>query len=1065
MFCISCGAALPPGARFCSVCGQQQLAALRAPAVASVAESRQVTALFCEVRGALVRASPHVLDELMRRMGDVLVRYGGSIVRTRPCSILAYFGYPTAHENDPDRAVLAALDIRDAALPAAWALAGPDADAAALNIQLGVHTGMAVLGGEKDHGGVEHFALSDAAGVASRLTALTLPYSLLVTDATVRLLKQACTWAGCTDVDLRGIDEPLQVHGLLNAQASSAAGAGVASVALQGRHAEQDCLRGAWALTAQGQPGMAVLLVGEPGMGKSLSVAHFSRDARAQGGVVFRLDCSAYQSHSPWYPLVVWLKEQLRWQPQDGEAQKWAKLNAWLPPDAPMHTAGALGHLLGLPLAPSDPVLGLAPTVLRALAEQAVGRWLVRAHGQHTTVVVVEDLHWADPTTLDFIRQLMGLSLSVVLTARPEFVLPTAWQSLPVHRLLLTALPPAVGQQVATEAAGGKRLPVAIVDNILQTTDGNPFFITEYTRAVIESGRLLEHADCYELVGEIPAGLIPESLRASLTARLDRTGPARNVARYASVLGRVFSRALLAAVHPQGLAAVVSGLEVLLRGGLVRPLEDVQEPTYEFQHALVQVTAYESMLRREREGIHARVAACLDQQFPAIATQHPELVARHLTESRQWVPAVQRWVQAALRSLGQCAYAETLAQVDEGLALLPQVSPQDVHGLELALLSVQGTALIATTGFGSDQVGAVYARTQDLCATLSDRPETFPSLWGNWVYNLVRGRLEQSLSYAEHMWAMGETLDADAMRVEAAWTRGNASFWLGRLHAAERWLDKAVALYDPQAQASHAAQFGQDPGVAAHCYQSLALTFQGRISEGRAHWAAADRLAQQLNHPFSTAWVLAFDHMYAVACNPAHALQASQRTLDFCYAQATPFWIASAHVVHGWATFHAGDREAGLQELRMGMALYSATGSLLVQGVWMGMLADCLAQLGRFDEAEQALREGMQSARRTGERLSIVQLGTAQAMLAAAQGRVPQALELLHEAQDLAEACGAHWIALPVSCALLSLEPKHPSHLARLARDFHAVSGAEGLPVWEQARVLLSSSSPASAPL
>ena len=1055
MYCVSCGAALAQGARFCSACGQKQAeASPHSTHVFQQAERRQVTALYCEIQGFIRGLPPVVQDGFLRHMGEVLVRYGGRVAQVRPRSTLAYFGYPTAHEDDPDRAVRAALDIRDVVLPAAIQAGGEGVETTALRIKLGVHTGMAVLGGEKDHNGMEHFALGDAAGIASRLPTVDLPYGILVTESTVRLLKEPCVWEGVTEVDLRGIDEPIHVHGLLRSDANVRSKADM--VTLQGRDTEQDHLHAAWASSDPVHCGAAVVLVAEPGMGKSLSVAHFSRGVRAQGGVVHRMDCSPYQSHSAWYPFVAWLKDQLQWRAADDDDQRWHKLKAFLPTDAPANTASALGHTLGLPVAPHDPVLGLAPTVVRALAEQAVGRWLVDSHGTHAAVVVVEDVHWADPTTLDFIRQLSGLPLCVVLTARPEFVLPPTLQHDRMQWLQLKELPPVAGTQVAIEAAAGKRLPMGILENILRATDGNPFFIAEYTRAVIDSGRLVEHPDRYELVGEIPAGLIPGSLRDTLTARLDRTGPARSVARHASVIGRIFSRALLDAVHPQGPAAVASGLDVLLRAGLVRQVGAAHETTYEFQHALVQVTAYESMLRREREGIHARVAECLDRGFAATALQQPELVARHLTESRQWVPAVQRWLQAATRSLGRCAYAETLAQVAEGHALLRQVAAPDADGLELALLSVQGPALIATTGFGSDQVGAVYARTQALCADLSDRPETFPSLWGNWVYNLVRGRLDLSLAYAERMWTMGETLNASAMRVEAAWTYGNASFWSGNLRSAEHWLDKAVALYDPQAHASHAAHFGQDPGVAAHCYQSMVLTYQGRISEGRDHWAAADRLAQKLNHPFSTAWVLAFDHMHGVACDKAHALQASRRTLDFCYAQATPFWIAAAHVVHGWATFHLSDREAGLEELRMGLAMYESTGSLLVQGVWMGLLADCLANLGRLEEAEAALDDGMRRARLTGEHLGSVQLGTAKAMLAAAQGRGDEAVVLLTQALDVAEACGATWVALQVSCALLSLEPGHPTHLARLARDFHAVSGGEGLPAWEQARVLLS---------
>jgi class 3 adenylate cyclase/tetratricopeptide (TPR) repeat protein len=1014
--------------------------------------------LYCEVHGPLVRVLPHVLDEFMRRMSDVLVRYGGSIVRTRPSSVLAYFGYPTAHENDPDRAVLAALDIRDAAWPAALALAGPDADGGAFRIQLGVHTGMAVLGGEKDHGGLEQFALGDAAGVASRLTALTLPDGILVTGATVRLLKQACIWTGCTEVDLRGLDEPLEVHGLLKVQLG---GADVApTVALQGRHTELNCLHGGWALTAVGQPGTAVLLVGEPGMGKSLSVAHFTRDVRAQAGVVYRMDCSAYQSHSPWYPVLVWLKAQLQWQPQDDDAQKWAKLKAWQPPDVISHSASALGHLLGLPLPANDPVLGLAPTVLRALAEQLVGRWLVQAHGRHTTVVMLEDVHWADPTTLDFVRQLMGLSLYVVLTARPEFVLPAAWQGLPVQRMQLTALPPAVGQQVVTEAAGGKRLPASIVDGILQTTDGNPFFMVEYTRAVIESGRLLEHADCYELVGEIPAGLIPDSLRTLLTARLDRTGPARSVARHASVMGRVFSRALLVAAHPEGEAAVAPGLEVLLRSGLVRPLEGAHETTYEFQHALVQVTAYESMLRREREGIHTRVAACLDQQFPAMAAQQPELVARHLTESRQWVPAAQRWVQAAMQSLMRCAYAEAVALVGEGQAVLHQVPPAEAPLLELGLLSVLGSARIATTGFGSDEVGQIYARSEALCRQVGDRPETFATLWGNWVYHMIRGQLDVSLSYTERMWAMGQAFGASSMQVEAAWTRGNSTFWQGRLTEAEYWLREAVRIYDVDAHAAQAYVFNQDAGVAANCYLSLVLIHQGRITESREALNAARALAERLNHPFSTAWVLAFDMMYGQYCDVAYALSASQATLDYCYTQGTPFWTASAHVIHGWASFRTStdpaQREAGLTELRSGLEMYQMTGSLLVQPDWYGKLAECLMELGQLDEARQALDEGMCRAQQNNEQLSKMSLLILQGRWAVAAGDPAAAMNRLTEAMELADGCGAAWLRLRAARHLQPLLDTQGLQHSRLATALQQIEGGEHLPDLRAVRSLLA---------
>jgi hypothetical protein len=283
--------------------------------------------------------------------------------------------------------------------------------------------------------------------------------------------------------------------------------------------------------------------------------------------------------------------------------------------------------------------------------------------------------------------------------------------------------------------------------------------------------------------------------------------------------------------------------------------------------------------------MHARVASRLDAVFPAWAERQPALVARHLTESRQWVPAAQRWLAAALRSLGSCAYAESIAQANEGLALIRHMEGESAAAMELALRSTLGPALIATTGFASDMVGQTYARAEVLCAVVGDRPEAFPSLWGNWVYNLVSARLDVSLGYAQRMHAMGTACGASGMLVEACWTRGNTHLWLGELPLAEHWLAQAESHYDFEAHGANAVHFGQDPGVAAACYRSITLLQQGRVGEARQGWLHAQALGVRRDHPFSTAWVLAFDHMMGMNCDPAHALQASQRTLDFGYTR------------------------------------------------------------------------------------------------------------------------------------------------------------------------------------
>jgi len=1057
MFCVSCGVTLVPGARFCSACGQRQT---EAPAVASAApsamEHRQITALCCEVMGALRDVPAQLMEAFRHQMVEVLNRLGGRVIQVKPVSTLVYFGYPVAHENDPERAVLAALEIRDVALPELHhqlAQAGlPN-----IKVRLAVHTGMAVLNGAQDPDGSESFAVGDAPNVVSRLPGVALGPDVMVTQATRRLLKGSYEWTPEQEVDLRGLDEPLMVQGVIRVLRSAGFSAvGSDLPPMSGRATELASLQAQWRARCESTTAVRpVAVVAEPGMGKSLLLAHFAREVLEAGGVVHRVECAAYQASTAWHPFLVWIEAVLGLHPDDDPGTRLDKLRKGVPATWAADTLGVIAHALSIPCPEATEVTHLAPAVLKARAEAVVSEWLADSEaGAPVPVLVVEDVHWADPSTQEFFKVLAGKRLFVVLTHRPDYQPPAHLSGDAVLPIRLKELLGTLGQRVAMSVTGGKPLPDNLMSTILAATDGNPFFIAEYTRAVLDSGRLIEHSDRFELVGDVPASLIPGSLRDSLAARLDRLGSVRAIARHAAVIGRRFERGLLAVVAPGGAVEVDRGVSVLLGAGLIRAVGDPGE-TYEFQHALIQVAAYESMLRREREAIHAQVAECLDVHFPKLAQTQPELVARHLTESRQWVPAIQRWLQAAMRSLGKCSYAETLAQVAEGQMLLRQLPATEAAGLELALLSIQGPALIATTGFGSDQVGEIYARTQALCTSIGDRPETFPSLWGNWVYNLVRGHLDASQAYSRRMWSMGEALGVSAMQVEAAWTHGNASFWKGNLAEAEYWLRKAVALYDMPTHSAHAAHFGQDPGVAARCYLSLTLVYQGRLKEGRAEWVEGHRLAERLNHPFSMAWVLAFDFMDTLPIDGPQALAASQKTLDFCYAQGTPFWIASSHVVHGWATFQLVDQTTGLEELRMGLQMYQSTGSLLVQATWFAKLAECLVDAGRFDEAEEAVEEGMVRAGSTGEHLASVQLALIRSRILVARGERDQAVAVLSQALDVADACRSCWLAMVVSSALVELLPTQLLYKERLSRDLASIDGGQGYPGWEKARKLL----------
>jgi tetratricopeptide (TPR) repeat protein len=362
-------------------------------------------------------------------------------------------------------------------------------------------------------------------------------------------------------------------------------------------------------------------------------------------------------------------------------------------------------------------------------------------------------------------------------------------------------------------------------------------------------------------------------------------------------------------------------------------------------------------------------------------------------------------------------------------------------------------------GFAAPAVGKVYARTEVLSQRVGDLPEAFPSLWGNWVYHMVGGRLQTSLSYAQRMQAMGERLATSNMLIEAYWTQGNTAYWQGQLPTALACLDKAVGLYRLDLHRDNAAQYGQDPGVAASCYRCYTLLALGRPT---AAWHALEHArawAQTRQHPSSTSWPMAFEFMYWMMCHePEPALQASARALVYCYAQNTPFWIASAHVIHGWATACLHDVDAGWQEMQSGMAMYQQTGSHLVQPVWYSLLADVFIQHRRWPQAQEAIAQGTALAQANEEVLSLINLHTAQAQWACGQGQWATAWAAFDQAEAGAHAHQAHWLGLRIERLRLQAQQAAgvPVDTTRLVQRLAAITDdASDRLEWQLARGLI----------
>ncbi len=959
------------------------LAAASSPRAASTADRRQITILFCDLvdsTGLAGTLDPEDLRELIRdyhrACAAVIARFDGSIAQYLGDGLLVYFGYPRAHEDDAPRALHAALGMLESieGLNERLQRLGKPR----LRVRIGIHTGLVVVG-EVGEGHQEQLAIGEVPNIAARLQAAAEPDSIAVSGATHRLIRERFAWRDLGRLEMKGVIHPIPTFGLARQNVAGAENAPPKRLPkpIAGREAELALLADAWAKVSAGA-GVVISVSGEAGIGKSRLVDALRERASADRKSALVLRCSPFHSTSELHPVVECFEAALGLACAETSAERFGRLERGLR-ESGLGSEGLalLAALMSIPLPAGVGAPNLSPMVARQRTHAALAEWLLGEARAGPVLIACEDLHFADPSTLEFLALLVPLAAAaqmlLVLTFRPEFNPP--WTALPGARQIhLGRLQGEAARAIVARLTGGKALPPAILQTVLANTDGVPLFVEEFTSAVLESGVLVERDNRYELAGELPAGLIPQTLRDSLTARLDRLGPARTIARHAAVIGRRFHRDLLDAISTENACSVAEGLRGLEAADLVHRV-DAEPRQYEFKHALVQVAAYESLLRRERIDMHMRVARELERALPELVERQPELLAHHLTGAQQWARAIDRWLAAGQRNLAQWANAEAIANLRAGLSLLPNLPAEERAPLELALLTTIGPALIATTGFGSAQVGEVYARARELCDVLEGRAEFFSALWGSWVYHHVRGELGAGQQFARRMLKLADDADDEAMRIEAHWTLGNSCYWLGELEKADQHLSAATALYRPERHAGNALLYGQDPAVAAECYRSFALWMLGFADQSLAALSRARTLAAARDHPFTTAWALAFEFMaYMYRQEPKPALAAAERTLAFCREQGTPFWIASAVIVRGWARARLGDSDAGIDEMREGLQQYEATGSRIVLPLWLGLLAEALLAGRRHDDARAALAQGLAIAATNGERVSEIDL-------------------------------------------------------------------------------------------
>ena len=908
--------------------------------------------LFCDLVNSTPLASridpedfSAVLGVYQDAVSTVVRRFEGQIGQYQGDGVLVYFGYPLAHEDDGLRAVSAAVEIRDA-LPAMRARIRqlfPDLGEEPIHLRIGVHTGPVVVSRVGDERRQESQACGDTMHLAARLQTRAEPDHILISDSTQRLVRRGFVTEEIGLESLKGIPEPVRVwrvHRRAEPRPRLDRFVPADLTPLVGRDAELGELLGRWSQVQQGV-GQALLLVGEAGVGKSRLVHALHQRAAKDGPHWIECDGSALHQNSAFHPVVVFLEQLLDLRRDQPRVEQVARLErALTSADFPLRdTMPLLANLLSVTLPTEYPAAAIGTEDLRRRTLDFLVRWLLHAGERQPVVLVVEDLHWIDASTLELLGALIDSARTapvlLVMTARPDFVPP--WDDL--DRVVLQALEPVQTAAMVEFLARGGTLAPELVAEIVRRTDGIPLFVEELTKSVLE-----------EKPGAATAQTtlaIPFTIQDSLTARLDRLGAAKQVAQIASVLGRTFQHELVAAVSPLEPAPLERALAQLVEAGLVLPRDQGGSATWSFKHALVRDAAYQSMLRSSRRQHHARVAEILEQRFADRV--EAEVVALHCEEGGLAERAVDHYARAAEFATRRSAHTEAIRHLRRGIELLDRTPEgSDRERREFELQAALGPALITLHGYGEPEAARAFERARLLCGEMDEGPRLARVLYGLSTYYQARADLPAAIELGEQCLTLAEKIGDGSLRILGHLRLGLSFYYAGE-HA--RGLDhheRALALHEPERHRRLAFVYGQEPGALAAIYAAITLWALGRPRHARERCAQALRIAEASDHPHTRAFIAGFTAVFYQMLHEVDRVEDyAAQAIAIGRERGFSLWVGFGGVLQGWARAVRGrDAAAAIVAMQHSLEQLSKIGTIVGSSYFLSLLAEAQQAVG-----------------------------------------------------------------------------------------------------------------------
>jgi class 3 adenylate cyclase/predicted ATPase len=924
------------------------------------AERRRLTVMFVDLVGSTSLSAgldPEDMREVIRAYQNIVAgeigRLEGYVAKFMGDGVLAYFGYPRAHEDEAERAVRVALALADLIEQFHPPNGGT------LSARFGIATGLVVVGdliGEGD--AQERSVVGDTPNLAARLQEMAAPGQVMISEATRRLLPRGFAVERLGEREVKGIAKPVAaflVTGERPVESRFDAMTGPSPLPMVDRDHDLALLRERWALAKAGE-GQCVLLVGEAGIGKSRIGRALLDELAGEEHFRLRYQCSPYHGDSALWPIIQQLIRASDLGADDPVEVQLDKLEALLDRAGGHDAAPLIAALTGIDGTGRYGRIDLTPPVQRARTLEALNAQLVGLAARQPVLMILEDAHWIDPTTLELVERSLDLitaaRVMILMTSRPENQ-PEFSAHPHVARHTLNRLGRR-GVEAIIEGLGGESLPTETVDEIAARSDGVPLFIEELTRAILETGETS----------------IPASLHDSLMARLDRVSDVRDIAQIAACIGREFDYPLLAAVAEKPERNLRAALDRLVEAELIFRRGSAPAAHYLFKHALVQDAAHGSLLHSRRRELHARVAKALEDGIGG-ADAAPELLAHHHTEAGATMPAITNWRRAGQQAAQRAANLEAIQYLQRALALLRNLPENhDRNSIEFDILTHLGPALMVVKGWAASEVGTVYERANELAGSLERSADLVPPLIGIWLYHNARGQYDLADALTTELFQVAGTTSDDSLLLQAHHAAWPIPMFRGLFRTSNEHIETGLLLFDPERHKDHALIYmGHDPAVCAHACGAQAAWALGMPDCARQHATDALDLARRLGHAPTLAFALWYvGGAQAAQGDSAAVLLAAEELLELSVEQKLRQTEASARFLGGWARTMSGAIDEGLEQMRLGFDGWNRIGARSWLQLFNGLYADGLIQGGRYAEALEIIEQAFEIAQETGER-------------------------------------------------------------------------------------------------